>query len=300
MPIDGLLVATRFGLYADLAALAGLPLFWWSMRQGVGRGARGILVLLAVGGVALSSLWLLASAAVMAGGSALAPDWSIVAILLRETMIGPLLSVRILALLLILPLTFSRRAERQPAAIALPAMIATATLAWSGHAGATEAMAGTVHRAADVLHVIAASAWVGALLALLGSVSRSAMDARAMERTALMLHRFSLFGTLFVITLIITGAINSVMIVGIANLSALLHSLYGWLLLAKLALFGGMLILAGINRWRLTPALARAVSSGELVSARTHLRLSLIFETILAIAILALVAALGTLDPLAP
>ena len=275
MSIDGLLVAARFGLYADLAALAGLPLFWWSMRQGIGAGARVIMACLAFGGMAFSALWLLASAAAMTGASALAPDWSVVDILLRETMIGPLLAVRAVALLLLLLLVaVSRQGAGSPAILALFATIATATLAWSGHAGATEGAAGTVHRFADVLHIIAASAWFGALLALLVKLSPGKPNARQMQQAALMLHRFSTFGTLFVATLLISGAINSVMIVGLPNMPLLLHSLYGALLLAKLALFGGMLLLAALNRWRLTPALARAADGPELASARTHLRLS--------------------------
>ena len=294
MPIDGLLVATRFGLYADLAALAGLPLFWWSMRQDVQTGARRILALLAFGGPILSALWLIASAAAMTGTSPIAPDWSVIKILLQETAIGPLLASRAIALLMIPPLLCL--SKRPIAPVALLAMAAATTLAWSGHAGATEGAGGTVHRAADMLHIIAASAWFGALLALLARIFRSVVD---IEQTALMLQRFSLFGTLFVVTLIISGAINSVMIVGVANLPMLLHSLYGWLLLAKITLFGGMLILAAANRWRLTPALSRAAGSGDLAAAQQHLRLSLTLETALAVTILALVAALGTLDPLA-
>jgi putative copper resistance protein D len=269
------------------------------MRVGRSTGARGILALLALSGLVLSALWLLASAAAMTGGSAFVPDWSVVDILLRETMIGPLLAIRALALLLIILLLFVPGRAERPAAIALLAMIAAATLAWSGHAGATEGVAGTVHRAADVLHIVAASAWFGALLSLLGRVLRTTLEAQEAEQTARMLHGFSLFGTLFVITLIVSGVINSVMIVGFANSPVLLHSSYGWLLLTKLALFGGMLIIAAANRWRLTPTLMRATGANELSSAAAHLRLSLAFETMMALGILALVAALGTLDPLA-
>jgi copper resistance protein D len=79
----------------------------------------------------------------------------------------------------------------------------------------------------------------------------------------------------------------------VADMGMLTGSRYGWLLGAKLVLFCGMLALAGINRWRLTPALER----GE--HAIAALRLSLCVETSAAIGILALVAWLGTLDPLA-
>ena len=299
MTLDGLLVAIRFGLYADLAALAGLPLFWWSMRQGIGARDRLIVFLLNLGAACLSVLWLLASASTMAGSSLFAPDWSIVDILLRETPIGLLLAVRAAALLLLLLLLLrSSGTERSPAAIAICASIAAVTLAWSGHAGATEGTAGTVHRAADIVHIIAASAWFGALLALLAMMFSAAWDLRAARCTALALHRFSFFGTLLVAALIFSGIINGVMIVGLANLSALPHTPYGQLLLAKLALFGGMLLLAAANRWRLTPALAAAGAGTSLDAARRHLRLSLLTESAAALAILALVAALGTLDPL--
>jgi len=289
--MDGVLIAARFALYADLAALAGLPLFWWSMGGSARRGAIGAL---AVAGLALSALWLFASAAGMAGTPLLSPDWSVLAILLRETPVGMVLAVRAVALLSILPLLF-RQGAGWNAAIALPAAIAAATLAWSGHAAASEGLAGSAHRLADALHVLAAAGWFGALLALLGA----ALSERRIERTAAMLERFSLFGTLFVATLIVTGAFNAVMIVGLPNLPALLDSRYGWLLLAKLALFGAMLLLAAANRWRLTPRLEAALKGGDTGPALGHLRLSLLVETSLAILILGLVAALGTLDPLA-
>lgn len=289
--MDGVLIAARFALYADLAALAGLPLFWWSMG---GRVRRGVIAALAVSGFALSALWLLASAAGMAGTPLLSPDWSVVEILLKETPVGTVLAVRAVSLLSILPLLF-RRGGGWNAAIALPAAIAAATLAWSGHAAASEGLAGSAHRVADALHVLAAAGWFGALLALLGGV----LAGREIGQTAAMLERFSLFGTLFVATLIVTGAFNAVMIVGIPNLPALLHSRYGWLLLAKLALFGAMLLLAAANRWRLTPKLEAALEDGNTGAALGHLRLSLLVETSLAIIILGLVAALGTLDPLA-
>ena len=107
-----------------------------------------------------------------------------------------------------------------------------------------------------------------------------------------MLAKFGLLGTVFVATLVVTGVVNSLMIVGIADLPALAGSRYGWLLGAKLLLFAGMLGLAALNRWRLTPALER----GD--GAIDALRLSLAVETGAAIAIVALVALLGTLDPM--
>lgn len=277
-----MLVFARFGLMADLALLMGLPLFWWAMGMA---GSRVVLVALALGGMALSALWLLASGASMTGTAMLPPDWATADILLTMTPIGPVLAVRAAALLAALALTLAGRNRL----VLIPAAVAAATIAWTGHAGATEDMAGTVHRVADVAHIWAASGWIGALAALLHAVTLRRPN---VDRVAVMLAKFGLLGTVFVATLVVTGVVNSLMIVGIADLPALAGSRYGWLLGAKLLLFAGMLGLAALNRWRLTPALERGEGT---IGA---LRLSLAVETGAAIAIMGLVALLGTLDPM--
>ncbi|MES2157882.1 MAG: copper homeostasis membrane protein CopD [Pseudomonadota bacterium] len=281
----GILVAARIGLMVDLALLMGLPLFAVAMG---GRVHRGVLAALALGGVVLSALWLLASAASMSGAAIFPPDWATIDILLTMTPIGPVLAVRGGALVVALALALAGR-DRW---VLTPAAVAAATIAWTGHAGASEDMAGSVHRAADILHIWAAGAWIGALAMLIhATVTMRAADGPRVTR---MLARFAGMGTVIVALLVVTGVVNGVMIVGIADLPALLGSPYGWLLGGKLALFGGMLGLAALNRWRLAPALER---SG--VGAVAALRLSLAVETSAAMGILVLVGWLGMLDPLA-
>ena len=282
---EGALIGARWALMIDLALLMGLPLFWWTM--GIA-GRKAMLAMLALGGMALSALWLLASAAAMTGTPISSPDWASAQILLTMTPIGPVLAVRGMALLLALACLILPQGLR---VALIPAAVAAATLAWTGHAGATEDMAGTLHRAADVAHIWAAAGWVGALAVLLHAVVTLRHD---VQRVAAMLSGFALMGTLIVATLIVSGAINLVMIVGLAQLPALAGSRYGLLLGAKLALFGLMLGLAAMNRWRLTPLLER----GETQRAIAHLRLSLGIETGAAVAIIGLVAWLGTLDPM--
>lgn len=283
---EGALIGARFALMIDLALLMGLPLFWWTM--GIA-GRRWVLAMLAMGGMAMSTLWLLASAAAMTGTPISSPDWASAQILLTMTPIGTVLAVRGVSLLIALACLLLRRGERL---VLIPAAVAAATLAWTGHAGATEATAGTVHRIADVAHIWAAAGWIGALAVLLhGAVTLH----HGAPRLTTMLSSFALMGTLIVATLIISGAVNLVMIVGLNALPALAGSRYGLLLGAKLALFALMLGLAGLNRWRLTPLLER----GETPRAVARLRMSLAIETSAAIAIIALVAWLGTLDPMA-
>ena len=62
-------------------------------------------------------------------------------------------------------------------------------------------------------------------------------------------------------------------------------------------LFAGMLGLAALNRYRLTPALAQAIEEEDAPRAQALLRASLVVEGGLAIVILGLVAWLGTLSP---
>lgn len=282
---EGALIGARFALMIDLALLMGLPLFWWAMGMA---GRKSLLVVLALGGMALSALWLLASAAAMTGTPITSPDWASAQILLTMTPIGPVLAVRGVALLLALACLILPQGLR---VALIPAAVAIATLAWTGHAGATEDLAGTLHRAADVAHIWAAAGWIGALAVLLHAVVTLRHD---VQRVAAMLSGFALMGTLIVATLIISGAINLLMIVGLADLPALVGSRYGLLLGAKLALFALMLGLAAVNRWRLTPLLERCETQRAIV----HLRLSLGIETGAAVAIIGLVAWLGTLDPM--
>ncbi|MEH3048667.1 copper homeostasis membrane protein CopD [Sphingomonas adhaesiva] len=286
--MDAILIAARFALYVDLAALAGLPLFWWSMGElALSPGRRASLAALALGGLILSATWLAASAAAMAGTPLLPPDTAVIGMLLHDTPIGAVLAARVVAIATMLALL--ALAPRTPP-LAIVAALAAATLAGVGHAGAGEGSAGWIHCIADGLHAVAAAGWFGALLALTGGVARRV----SAERSAMALHRFSLFGTVFVAVLVVTGAINTVMIAGWSGLPALASTLYGRLLIAKIALFGGMLLLAAANRWQLTPRLMR-----DGAAALPALRRSLALETALALAIIALVAALGTMDPTA-
>ena len=73
---------------------------------------------------------------------------------------------------------------------------------------------GIVHPAADVLHLIAAAAWVGALvpLALLLTMTGRTRPALAVTRTATL--RFSTLGIVSVATLLLTGIVNSWYLVG--------------------------------------------------------------------------------------
>jgi putative copper resistance protein D len=176
--------------------------------------------------------------------------------------------------------------------------IACTSFAWMGHGAATEGPAGIVHLVSDIGHSLAAAVWIGALVAfafLLLPDRRASASDRALYES---LRRFSGIGSVTVALIVLTGLVNSWFLVGPDRLTDFWTTLYGQVLLAKLLGFAGMLGLAASNRYRLTPALGDALGAGASYdNTLSALRRSLIVETLVAFAVLGLVAWLGTLPP---
>jgi len=178
---------------------------------------------------------------------------------------------------------------------ALAAAAFVGTLAWAGHAVGGSGIEGSLHPAADVLHLIAAAGWVGALLPLallLGAAGRHA-GSLATVRTATI--RFSALGLVTVGALLVTGTVNTWYLAG--SISALTETDYGRLLLLKIALFFGMVAIAVVNRLRLTPRLVASTSEGPARDVLRQLRRNVVIEIAAGAAILAVVAILGVTPP---
>jgi len=305
--MDVVSVAVRLALYLDLAALFGLAVFGlYGLRgeertSGITIAFRPLLAGAAVLGLLFSALGLATLAAGMAGVPLASVDLTSIEMIVTGTGVGTAWTARMAALILVVPLVLARRL--QPAIMlagtALAGAVALASLAWAGHGAMDEDMKGLIHLIADIAHLLAAGIWIGALFALLLLVfRRSAL----VDRDHLILsHRaladFSLVGTITVAVIVISGLINGWMLVGPANLAGLPASLYGQLLIAKLLLFGTMAALAATNRFRLVPAFENSLARADHASALGALRRSLAVETGCAVAVLALVAWLGMLEP---
>ena len=288
--------------------LFGLPLFGLYGLKGGERlhgnvlPLRALAIWLSATGIALSVLSIFAMTAAMAGVALLAIDRASVSMMIAETPMGRAWAVRMAALFgtLIIGIAMGRR--KTPTwlvLVSLGSATALASLAWTGHGAASEGVAGTRHLIADIVHLLASGAWIGALAALGALLFR---PARAMSDDHIRLtHRalegFSLIGTAIVALIVVSGLLNSWILVGPEHLLSMGATLYGQLLIAKLALFGGMLGLAAANRFHLTPAFDHAITGGGTLPAISRLRLSMICETGAALAILGLVAWLGTLAP---
>ncbi|MGX6571236.1 copper homeostasis membrane protein CopD [Cupriavidus necator] len=302
--MDWATVAVRFALYFDLTTLFGLPLFGlYALRRDelssrLGARFATICMALAALGVVLS----LANIAIMAKGMTGASSYGelqghVFEMIVTGTDFGAAWAARLVALLLcvVVALFARRRPALQFGVLTAAGGIALSTLAWGGHGAMDDGVRRYIHLTSDIAHLMAAGAWVGALLAfvLLARASATPAKVALLSRTS---NGFAQVGTIVVVTLTLTGAVNYWLIIG-PELPDLSLTSYGGLLVFKLALFGSMLALAAANRFRLSPQLEQAMRSGNHAVAVRTLRRSLMFETSAATLILALVATLGILSP---
>lgn len=304
--ISGPLVAVRAIHFAATAITAGSLVFravaaTWRSEEAVAKLLRkqtlGVawigLVIAALSGVA----WFLLQAVSMSGlPLSEAMTTRVLSTVLNRTQFGLVSEIRIVLALAVAACLASYRfalAEWLAPAVALGL---AAAIAWTGHAGSTPGDTGLLHLAADALHLLGASAWIGGLVSLVLVLTavrhRQSVASASLAWDAT--RRFSTLGIVSVAILAATGIVNAWILVG--SFHALVTTGYGRLLMLKLVVFATMLVFAFVNRFLLTPQLA--VSSGEprLEALRQLTRYSSI-EIALALAIFAIVGVLGTLHP---
>lgn len=291
-------IALRFGVFLNLMLLFGLAAYSLYATRPVPLGRQpAALGWLAVLGLVLSTASFTLVTAEMAGVTIADLDRETLRFIVLDTVPGTAFLARTAALIAAAALVFAGPARPSGWLFAAAAAGALATLAWTGHAAVTEGLLGTLHRFSDIIHLLAAAAWTGALAMLLKVLFSPVDDDEAVTDARLALAGFAIAGSVLVALVIATGLFNGWMIVGVAGLMLLPETLYGQLLIAKLLLFAAMLALAAANRWRLTPRLAAAQAAGDTALAVRALKISIAFESGAAALILVLVAWLGTLAP---
>lgn len=304
--IEPAVVLLRLLQYAGAMILLGSSLFFVSALPRSGEGsaeqipwARSLLALAAAGLCASALMWIAGQACLLAGSVAegLKPE-TLLAVVTGFNL-GKAAVVRTLSAGLAAFLVLTVRPARTAWLVCgVLGAVATASLAWLGHGAATEGPAGPVHLASDILHSWAAAGWIGALVAFLLLLRVRDPSPEASVALHRALYGFSGVGTVLVAVLVATGLINSWFLVTPQHIEGLWSTSYGQLLSLKLLLFAGMLGMAAVNRFRLTPALARALDDPPRpATALAALRRSIVLETAVGFAVLALVAGFGTLAP---
>ena len=220
---------------------------------------------------------------------------------LSQTTFGRAWLIRLVlacALAATLPALLSPQDRKSPRLEITAAILAAAFaggLAWSGHAAGGLGDEAIIHPAADVLHLIAAAAWVGALLPLIVLLAAAGADGTSLSMARTATTRFSIVGIVSVGTLLVTGIVNTYYLTG--SVPALLHTDYGRLLLIKIALFLAMVAIATVNRFRLTPQLLQQNNITASDDGLRQLRRNAAIEVSAGAAVIAIVAALGTMPP---
>jgi len=188
---------------------------------------------------------------------------------------------------------------RAPKAMVACAALAVGSLAWGGHAAASQGGLSVIRLGGDIAHLLAGLAWLGAIMLFVVQTWRARpSQSAALARLVRGLGAFAGIGTVLVGALVISGIGNLLFIAPPSAWLTMAETPYGRLILAKLALFAGMLALAAHNRFRLVPALLDADGPAACQNALNALRRSLCAEGALALAVVWCVAFTGTLDPM--
>lgn len=277
---DAAAVAARSLAWLCLYQAAGVALFtllFATQLPSVCARARRVSGIAALGGALLVMLQVPLTAARMAGEFAGMRDASLLRLALHASHAAAAAAVLLSGLLLLAAGLLLRRA--QPAAL-LGAAVAVCAPTLTGHT--------SVHPQRLLLapllivHVLIGAFWLGSLwpLCLTVRLERAEVAAAALQR-------FSKLASWLVPCIALAG-------LGMAYLlikdKSVLARPYGLMLLAKLAVFGLLMGLAALNRWRFTPALSAAAPA----AARSALQRSILAEYLLIAAVLVMTATLTT------
>lgn len=250
--------------------------------------------------VASAAAWLAIEAGHMSGepiGTALGDGT--LGVVLSSTLFGHTWIVRAaLAAVLLLSLAGMRtgdggaRAQLAQAIGAACAALLLVSLSCTGHAAGDAGANGMAHLCVDGVHLLAAGAWLGALVPLAALLGESSPG--SVERASIAVRRFSLLGIACVGALVLSGLVNASF--AMHDVASFVTSRYGRELSVKLLLFAAIVALAAVNRVRLTPRLEARDPLSAARAQRALLR-NAILEVVLGFAIVAIVGNLGITMP---
>jgi len=284
------MAVARFVLFSAVLLLAGTVLFRRIVTgpQTSDRGFHHFRLLehgAIAGAFAGLILWLPIEAAEIGNGWAGTFDPAILGGLLFDTFLGQVWAVQVLLVLAQAVLTICDRHIGPNAAVGGPLLLAFCM----GTCGHGSGSGNVILPVLLGLHMVAAGVWVGSLPALWLSLLSAAPAENVVELSGTV-DRFSVFARFAVVLAIATGLISLRLISG--EWPTDLSSSYRQLILAKAILVAALIALALFNRFVATPKLASPGGSGL-----TMLRRTVGLDIAISTAVLALIAAIGTLSP---
>ncbi|MBV8398661.1 MAG: CopD family protein [Acetobacteraceae bacterium] len=274
--------------FGTLIALAVVMPAAFAKADQTGEPTRASLVRLARYSTVLALLtglaWLVIQTRIIAGADSIGDTLHALPIVAVHTQFGRLLIARCVVLTAMLPLLGARRTG-----LGIAICLAGTALGIQpaiGHAGAVGGSAGAALMGSELMHLLAAGAWLGGLLPLL--IVLSSLP----EQAAITAFRgFSGVGIPAVLIIAGTALVQINALVG--GLPGLLGTAYGHVALLKLVLFLVLLSLALMNRFALTARLA----GPSPLTARRHMRLSVSLEMLIGALVVTAAAFLASTSP---
>lgn len=272
-----------WGTAAFVAALLPRPLVAVTIRRLGGWPMAAVLVAL------LTTLAMLPlEAASIGDGWSDGVDADVLGAVLFGSTVGVALQAQAAAGLLLL-MAFAFRQRSRMVVMAIGAALGLGALALTGHASMDQGVRLFAHRLNDSVHLLSGGAWLGALAPFV--IVLNMLDIAEYHSDAqVALRRFSRVGH---------GAVALVLATGLVNVGLTLgrwptdwSSPYQRMLGLKIAAVCTMTGLAIVNRYIFVPAAAE-----HSVAAIRAMRIASVFEIILGLAAVALVAMFGMLDP---
>jgi putative copper resistance protein D len=290
--LDGALAVCRLAHYAALVFVFGTAVFVRGLAAPglaapIGFALRVPVRLGLLLAAATTWLWLPLEAGEIGGGWGGATDPGTLSAVLFDTGFGQAWLCR--AVLSVALLILAAAWPRRMGAVALAAGLLLASLSLTGHAAMQDGTAGLLHRLNHAVHLLTGGFWLGALVPFvlcLPMLRDPALRCDVVQA----LRRFSTAGHVAVAAVLASGVGNVVLVLG--RWPTDWSSPYQALLAAKIAAVLAMAGLAVANRYVFVPRIGR--SNGAAVLA---IRNGAVAEILLGVAVLALVAVFGLLDP---
>lgn len=259
------LLASRLGTYLSLTAVVGLLITaGWLLRDGSADGRLGPGGVTAMRGAAgAAAAWVLTAGGMFVFGLANATARPVREVLdpalvsrFLATPYGSGIAVQAAAALGVCLLAAVARDRTFARVTLVGAALGAGALASAGHAG-TAAVA-PLAVVSNSVHVLAAAAWVGGLVATTGLIWRSAPDTDVAGPT----RRFSRLAGWALAAVLATGVVNTVMHTDAVG--QLVDTTWGRVVLLKITLFAAIGALGWWNRRRLLPRVGKALAARQV------------------------------------
>jgi putative copper resistance protein D len=307
----GYAAITQFFHYAAVLLLLGVSLFrlyGWDpaieladrkrIQCDFDRWLRNTLLVAAAVALFSALAWWDSLAASMGDGWPDALNIDVLVAVLFETEFGEIWVWRLLLLVMLLGALLMLRTypwrRWQITVIAVFSAAAVLTLIGIGHAARNTGPHGVIHYGAKAVHLLAAAIWLGGLVSLGYILGKARQDKSWAALARHILPRFSWAGYFAVSLILLSGCVISWFHIG--TLPALISTIYGRVLVAKICLFLLMATIALFNRLLLTPAIVAPPRARRVVSV-AKLWKSVSIEQSIGIMILLVASILAMLPP---